>query len=316
MFQRLSLPFVLALLVSTFLFAGSGTTPRVSAGNQPTPHYTINTPDAFIYVPSDAAAQQPVQVLVAMHGMGGTGATFCQDLLATAERNGWVVVAPTFRYQDYKNPALVLQDDTAFLPRLAGMLDRLPGQIGLLTRQKVLLYGHSRGGQAVHRFATYYPERTLGVAALSAGSYTLPLQTMLVNGRPETLAMPYGVADMRRHLGGEFNYEAFKRVPFMVLVGGRDGNPNETPRAWDPYIGRDRIERAQRYTKTLQDIGVAATLRIDPEAGHGVSLRMHDEALAFLQGIAPKNALRYGGGAARGGLTHAAIVGGAATARR
>ncbi|CAA9579655.1 MAG: hypothetical protein AVDCRST_MAG88-3174, partial [uncultured Thermomicrobiales bacterium] len=212
MFQRLSLPFVLALLVGTF-FVGPGATPRVAAGNQPAPHYTISTPDAFIYVPSNATAQQPVQVLVAMHGMGGNGTTFCQDLLATAERNGWVVVAPTFRYQDYKNPALVLQDDTTFLPRLAGMLDRLPGQIGLLTRQKVLLYGHSRGGQAVHRFATFYPERTLGVAALSAGSYTLPLQTMLVGGRSETLAMPYGVADMRRHLSREFNYEAFKRIP-------------------------------------------------------------------------------------------------------
>src|SRR3954471_12286957 len=172
--------------------------------------YTIKDPDLFIYVPANAAQFQPVQILVAMHGMGGDGPSFCQGLLATAERNGWIVVAPTFKYQDYKNPDPVLQDDLPFLPRLKTMIDSVPARTGLATRDKVLLYGFSRGAQAVHRFATFYPDRTLAVAAISAGAYTLPLQTMMVNGRNQTIQMPYGVANMKANLGADFNYAAFK----------------------------------------------------------------------------------------------------------
>jgi pimeloyl-ACP methyl ester carboxylesterase len=264
--------------------------------------YTIREGDLFIYVPSNAEKKQPVQILVTLHGMGGDGASFCQNLLAAAERNGWIVVAPTFRYQDYKNADLVLQDDVSFLPRLLGIIDSIPGRTGLETRQKVLLYGHSRGGQAVHRFATYYPERTLGVAALSAGSYTLPLQTMLVAGKSQELPLPYGVATMGRYLGRDFNSEAFKQIAFRIAVGGSDTNPNDTPRAWDPYLGKTRVERARTYAKTLQDMGVSADLAVYPGADHGVSAAMLNESIAFLEGIVGRNAKRYGFGLMRGAL--------------
>ncbi len=301
---------LLAVLLGTLI--GLFISPTVETAAATSPGYSIKEPNLFIYVPSNAAQFQPVQVLVAMHGMGGDGARFCQDLLAAAERNGWIVVAPTFKYQDYKNSTLVLQDDTAFLPRLKAMIDSVPQRTGLQTRDKVLLYGHSRGGQAVHRFATYYPERVAGVAALSAGSYTLPLRTMLINGRSQTLPMPYGVADMRKHLGRDFDYEAFKRIPFRIVVGGRDSNPNDTPAAWDPYLGMTRVDRARAYTKVLQDIGVQATLAVYPDAGHGVSPQMLDDALAFLQGAAAKQGpLPYGSGLSRGGATTGDVVTGA-----
>jgi predicted esterase len=291
------------------------------------PAYTIADPTLFVYVPSNAELHQPVQVLVAMHGMGGNGKEFCQSLIAAAERNGWIVVAPTFRYQDYMNPALVLQDDLSFLPRLKATLDDLPRRTGVPTRDRVLLYGHSRGAQAVHRFATYYPERTLGVVAMSAGSYTLPLATTVdgtggTGGRAQQLPLPYGVADLRARLGRDFDAEAFKQVRFQVEVGGQDGNPNETPRAWDPYLGRSRIDRARAYTQALQELGVPAELRVYPEAGHGISAQMHGDALAFLQQVAASAAPAlpaaptYGLGAARGVLASGAVVEAAALSRR
>lgn len=299
MVRRLLVPTVLGLVLGILLSLWAITSSAGIATAATSPAYTIKEPGIFIYVPSNAQQLQPVQVLVAMHGMNGDGANFCQNLLATAERNGWIVVAPTFRYQDYKNADLVLQDDTRLLPLLKGTLDSLPGRTGLVTRDRVLLYGHSRGGQAVHRFATYYPERVLGVAAIAAGSYTLPLKTMMVNGRSQSLAMPYGVANMRAHLGHDFNHEAFKRIPFLVQVGGQDSNPDDVPRAWDPYLGRNRIDRAQAYTKTLQNIGVPASLAIYPNTGHGVSPQMHAEALAFLESVTTQGTARYGFGPAR-----------------
>jgi pimeloyl-ACP methyl ester carboxylesterase len=266
--------------------------------------YTIRDGDLFIYVPSNAALKQPVQILVAMHGMGGDGASFCQGLLPAADRNGWIVVAPTFKYQDYKNADLVLQDDVSFLPRLLEMIDSIPGRTGLQTRQKVLLFGHSRGAQAVHRFATYFPERTLAVAALSAGSYTLPLQTMMVNGESQTLALPFGVANMNRYLGHDFNSDAFKQIDFHIEVGGTDTNPADTPRAWDSLLGSTRVERARTYTKILQTMGVQADLTVFPDTAHAVSTPMLDDSIAFLEGVIASNARRYGFGPARGALSY------------
>ncbi len=318
MIRGLARQFVVALVVGALLGLWVGPLPGRMAHAAGRPAYTIADPALFVYVPSNAELHQPVQVLVAMHGMGGNGKEFCQSLIAAAERNGWIVVAPTFRYQDYMNPALVLQDDLSFLPRLKATLDDLPRRTGLATRDHVLLYGHSRGAQAVHRFATYYPERTLGVVAMSAGSYTLPLATT-VDGRAQQLPLPYGVADLRARLGRDFDAEAFKQVRFQVEVGGQDGNPNETPRAWDPYLGRSRIDRARAYTQALQELGVPAELRVYPEAGHGISAQMHSDALAFLQQVAASAVSApptYGLGAARGVLASGAVVEAAALSRR
>ncbi len=266
----------------------------------------------FIYVPTNAAQFAPLQILVTMHGMGGDGQTFCQNLLATAERNGWIIVAPTFKYQDYRNPELVLQDDLTFLPRLLAMIDSVPQLTNLETRRKVLLYGHSRGAQAIHRFATYYPERTLGVAALSAGSYTLPLRTMLVNGKSQELAMPYGVANMQRYLGRNFDADTFKQIAFRIGVGGNDSNPDDAPRAWDPYLGRTRVDRARAYTKALQDSGMQSELAIYPGSDHSVTAQMLNESMVFLQGIVARNARRYGFGLTRGALYYGSSIGVAA----
>lgn len=308
--------FSVTLLLAVLLAGGYGLwflsplTPTLtaSAAADPEPAYTLKDPDLYVYVPTNASRQGPLQILVAMHGMGDNGPNFCQNLLATADRNGWIIVAPTFKYQDYKNPDLVVQDDITFLPRLLTMIDSIPGRTGLATRNKVLLYGFSRGGQAVHRFATLFPERTAGVAAISAGSYTLPLQTMLVNGRSQALPLPYGVANLRSKLGYDFNYDAFKQTPFRISVGGNDTNTADTPRAWDPYIGTTRPDRAAAYARTLQNIGVDAKLVVYPGVGHQVTQQMQDENLAFLKSINDQNAIRFGFGPTLGAIYYGAQI--------
>lgn len=319
MVRRLTVALVLAALLTggcgLWLSTLLGHSAHVSAAQVAEPTI-IKDADLYIYVPASARQAQPAQILVAMHGMGGDGPSFCQNLLAAADRNGWIVVAPTFKYQDYKNPALVLQDDTAFLPRLRDMIDSVPARTGLLTRNKVLLYGFSRGAQAVHRFATFYPERVLAVAATSAGSYTLPLNTMLVNGRSQTLPMPYGVATMRDNLGVGFNYDAFKQVAFRISVGGTDTNADDTPRAWDPYLGATRPERATNYTKVLQSIGVEADLAVYSGVSHAVTPQMLDENLAFLQNIVLRNAFRFGTGPTLGAISYGTVINATARSRR
>jgi poly(3-hydroxybutyrate) depolymerase len=258
----------------------------------PTPAYTIDGPDSFLYVPPNAARFQPVPVLVALHGMGGDGPTFCQGLLAAAERNGWIVLAPTFPYRDYKDPALVLQDDLTFLPRLTAMLDAIPARTGLATRGRALLYGFSRGGQSAQRYATFYPERVAGVATLAAGSYTLPLRAMPVDNRAVALALPYGVAGLRYRLGKDFDAAGFRAVPFWIAVGELDADAADTPRAWDPYLGTTRVDRARSYARTLRDIGARGSLAVYPGTGHTISPQMQADALRFLAAAAADGAGR------------------------
>ena len=77
----------------------------------------------YIYAPSNAARiSQPLQVVFALHGMGGEGKGFCQGLLGAADRQGWIVVAPTFSYRNWRDPAVVAADDIALTRGLVDLL--------------------------------------------------------------------------------------------------------------------------------------------------------------------------------------------------
>jgi len=310
--RRFTLLLSVALLVvggcGFWLFGSLKNAPlAVAAAPTGTPRI-ISDADVYIYIPSTLDITQPAQILVTMHGMGDNGQNFCQSMVPVAERNGWIIVSPTFKYQDYKNAGSSLQDDLTFLPKLAGILDDIPARTGLATRNKVLLFGFSRGGQAVHRFATLYPERVAAVALNSAGSYTLPLNSMLVNGRSQNLPMPYGVANMAALTGHAFDFITFQQIPFRISVGGADTNPDDTPRAWDAYVGITRVDRATNYTRILQNIGMNATLAVYPGIGHQVTQQMVDEEAGFLKGVLDNQAQRYGHGPAISAASFSAMV--------
>jgi predicted esterase len=250
----------------------------VSAATPPT-----NPGDQFyVYIPANAATRGPLQVLVTVHGMGGDGTSFCQNLISRADQEGWIIVSPTFHYQDNMNADLIRQDDVEMVPHLKQYLDNLPAQTGLTIRDKVMLYGFSRGAQIVHRFAEFYPEKTLAVALFAGGSYTLPTMTSPVDGNTKPLNFPFGVADIQKYAGASFNLGAFRQVPFFIGVGGADGDPTVTPQAWNPYIGTTRIARAQAFDRALTDLGVSASITVFPGIGHDITTDMRGQAMAFL----------------------------------
>src|SRR6266851_4088614 len=150
---------------------------------------------------SNPTAGQPPRVLVALHGIGGDGATFARDLAAAADQNGWVLVAPTIAYGDWMHPAQVANEDAALINWLSAYLAQLQTQTDRPVDPEVLLLGFSRGAQLAHRFAEAYPDRVVAVAAVSAGSYTLP-QTTAADGA--LLAFPFGVGDFPAAVGQAF----------------------------------------------------------------------------------------------------------------
>jgi predicted esterase len=240
--------------------------------------------DEGVFIPDSVDRQRPVPILLALHGMGGTGGRIAERLAACAEQNGWVLVAPTFAYRDYMDLDQVRLDEREDLPRLLSLVDQFEAKLtrqGIQPDDDLFVYGFSRGGQLAHRFAFFYPDRVAGVASLAAGSYTLP--------RPE-LAFPFGLADLQDYAGHSFDPQDLLGKPFWVGVGGSDTEAEQVPRRFDPYIGPTRLDRANRFSDALQQVGASVQLNVFSGAGHEETALMRQRACAFFSGLTPVRA--------------------------
>lgn len=273
---------VLPLLLACALLLPSATVAAAPGPIAPRPAPTGVT-SVFVRAPAYVDPSQPVRVLVALHGMGGSGEEFARDLIDQSSRNGWLLVAPTIQYGDWTDPAQVAREDPALMRWLAETLDGLPDRTGLTIRKRVFLLGHSRGAQLATRFALFYPERVAGVAALSAGTYTLPSAS---GPQGRAAAFPYGVADMPRLVGHTLDPGLLKAIPFMVGVGSEDNNPQGLPRSWDPYIGTTRVQRAQAFQQAMRALGAPVQLALFKGAQHALTAEMRNRASSFLRAIA------------------------------
>jgi pimeloyl-ACP methyl ester carboxylesterase len=264
------------------IFAAIAVWPSLAPGH-PSPSTTTSAlsgtqiRSVFVRVPRNIPiGGHPYQVLLALHGMGGNGETFSKDLTEPADRYGWLIVAPTIEYGDWTNPDVVAREDPQVISALAEYLDQLPARIGLQVQRQVLVLGHSRGAQLAHRFAEFNPEKVLAVAALSAGTYTLP--------QTSGAAFPFALEDMPRYAGHAFNSRQFSAIQFWVGVGGLDTNAVDLPRQWDSIEGTNRLERAQAFEAAMQKLGASSILRVFGNTGHGITSEMRQAACAFLRG--------------------------------
>jgi predicted esterase len=252
--------------------------PSSTAASEPAQDLTFG--DYYIHVP--AGIKDPAPVLVALHGIGGDGRSSCDGVRAWADRQGWVLVGPTFAYGDWTNPDAVAGESPRLLPRLAAILDELPERIGHPVESRVALYGFSRGAQLAERFALLYPGRVRAAVLMSAGTYTLPLPEATVDGRTRSLPYPLGVADVAGRFGRDVDLNTFRRVPFWVGVGSEDNDPNAVPAQWTPYLGNTRVERARQFAAILRGLGVSVQQTEFPGLGHEIGDSEHDQALAWI----------------------------------
>lgn len=229
----------------------------------------------FTYRPSSFRADSPV--VVVMHGRNRNGHEYRDWFGAQAERYGFLVVAPNFTEAQYAHPheynygAMV---DAAESPRprrdwlfpvIDAVFDDVRRRFGS-RRERYFLFGHSAGGQLVHRLATFAwsPMIERAVAA-NAGSYTMPLA-----GIP----YPHGLGGTGL---GDKDLRALFSRPLLVLLGDADidaGHP-QLPREPDAMKqGPHRFARGHHYFDTARreaarlGVPLAWELAIAPGVAH------------------------------------------------
>ncbi len=252
------------------------------AGGNPVAATALNgtsIKSVYVRAAKGASARAPQQVLVALHGMGGNGENFARDLIEQADQYGWLLVAPTIEYGNWTDPTQVAVEDPKLIKALVDYIDLLPQITGYPVRRQVLLLGHSRGAQLAHRFAEFRPDKVLAVAALSAGTYTLP-QASAAHGT--SLAFPFGIKDIDKYGGKAFDAGNFDNVQFWLGVGSDDNNPNDVPRQWDAFEGNTRVQRAQAFEKAARQLGAGAILKVFGGTKHEFTSEMRSAACTFL----------------------------------
>lgn len=221
-------------------------------GRAAVPYRDPSAPDRALvlecYRPAGHGPDGPV-VLV-QHGMGRNGDEYRDAWIPAADRHGLLVVAITFPQVGWPgsrpyNDCDVLEEDGTLRPRerwssaIPGRVLALLRRAGVVAREKAYLWGHSAGGQFVHRLMGTQPAlhgAFEAVAAANAGWYTLP-----------TLDLPYPEG-----LGGiGLEQEDVVRLlgfPMVVFVGDQDLLSENLPAHGAAAAqGPTRFARAQHY---------------------------------------------------------------------
>ena len=249
---------------------------------------TDRHPAYSLYAPGDIS--QPHVALVVLHGMGGDGPSMASLVLPYAQAQNWIVIAPTIPYGDWRDPVQVGDEDLRLAPQLATILDSITAETGETIAGQALVFGFSRGAQEALRFSLFFPDRVQAVAALSAGTYTLPVNTVkTVAGTTLNAPFPYGVSDFAARCGRPLDAQRLASIRFLIGVGAADNKEGDVPRQWDPYVGKTRVERATRFGQLLTQFGYQAEVAVVPGAGHEVNGAMLERVIAFLTQNAPQS---------------------------
>ena len=237
-------------------------------------------PAYTVYVPEGPDVPRPA--VMVLHGMGGSGPGIATQLLSQARDRNWIVIAPTVPYGDWRDPNQLTGEELRLLPQLSTLIDYVRDEAGVKVAGKVMLFGFSRGAQAALRFSMLYPERVGAVAALSAGTYTVPVRWMLTASGPAQAPMPFGVFDIEQRAGRGIDALQMTGIRYWIGVGAGDNREGDVPRQWDQFLGKTRVERATRFGAVLSQLGCETYVSIVPNAGHEIVPAMMDQITGFL----------------------------------
>ena len=200
------------------------------------------------YRPESVDPRKTERVLFVMHGTLRNGAEYRDKWIALAEKYHVLLMVPEFTRRDfpggmYNRGNVRGQDDETNVPAEAwtfAVIERLFSFYKKATGNSVPgyhIYGHSAGGQFVHRLVEFLPAaRLVRAVAANAGYYTLPTKTedaypLSFTGTPDT-----GEATRRTVFG----------QPLTILLGEADIDPNDPDLYRSPEVNKQGLTRFER----------------------------------------------------------------------
>lgn len=237
------------------------------------------------------------EVVFVQHGMLRNGDDYRDFWIDAAEKHNLLIVAPTFGNEHYPkaesyNNGLVVGEDGAIAAE-GDWLYAVPARVlaalreaGVTTRTKVKLFGHSAGGQFVHRLLATQAETPYEVAfAANSGWYTLPT---LERCFPEGLGgLSFGEAELARWLAW----------PMVIFAGDQDivtSDPNLPAQAEALGQGPMRYARAHfmldfaRAEAARRGLPCNWSLITVPGVGHDGAAMSRAAAAYWFEGRIPR----------------------------
>jgi poly(3-hydroxybutyrate) depolymerase len=240
----------------------------------------------YTYRPRKCDTKCPIQFV--LHGLKRNASTYRDAWELIADNYGLIIVAPEFSQRDW--------------PRAAGynlgnveQADREKWSFSVIEhlfdevrdgQADYRIFGHSAGGQFVHRMMLFRPDSRASVAvAANPGWYTMP------EWRKDRKvdAFPYSLVDAKV---GEPELRRALARRFVLMVGEKDNDPDaENLSKTDGAMkqGAGRVERGENFfkaaTAAAKDLGVkfAWELVEVPETAHSGS-KMGRFAADYLYG--------------------------------
>jgi poly(3-hydroxybutyrate) depolymerase len=203
--------------------------------------------DYLEYVPQDV--REPLRIAVVVHGSRGDQemtlemsrvsarwALHESGWLLLADTMGMIVISPSFdreRFYGYRylwgSP---LAADRFLMDVVDGYRRHYPSYDG-----RIVLFGHSAGGQFAQRFLVTHPDRVIAAAISSAGTFAYP---------DDSVEWPYG----RLNSPNPEGFLAAAALPVRVISGSLD--TEDLSDRGTGQRGNTAVERAYSWVEAMQ----------------------------------------------------------------
>lgn len=213
----------------------------------------------FVHKPQTAGANS--RIVFVMHGVNRDGDRYRDEWRDLAEKHDLIIVVPTFGRKDFPttgsyNLGNIIDEKgqktpkakwsfAAIEPLFDDIVCRVSGN-----QPGYSLYGHSAGGQFVHRFVAFAdaPRMESAVAA-NSGWYTMP----------DDAAFPYGWG---AETAGLVSSDKALQRPLTILLGTEDtdrNDPNLRVNEQADKQGRTRFDRGHGYLDAARQLAGKGT---------------------------------------------------------
>ena len=218
--------------------------------------------------PKGSAVSAPI--VIVMHGNGRNADDYRDNWIDLATKYGFAVYAPEFdkkRFPGSKKYNLggLTQKKSKSFEAIEPLFDAVKERRGS-TVDRYYLFGHSAGGQFVHRYAFFGKPKHLELAlAANSGWYTLPTKAA---------KYPYGLGGLKK---SRYDENVILKAPLLVMLGEEDVDPasqnlRHTPEA--DAQGLNRYERGIYFLKIANVLAKQKRLKsgwrynVVPDVGH------------------------------------------------